>query len=893
MKESFMRGAKLLGAGTLFAVSLTTSASALNYKIGDVDLRVDINTSAGVSVRVADRNHNLLPTVNGGPSDSRTIFNYGPGVANGSAVTGTINYGTPASCLDNGAATLCNKNGPTRADGAYAASINSDDSRLNWDRGDLQSASIKTTIDVDARSGNWSYFMRLNAFQDFALDGSGGPERTAIGSDAETDAVRNIELLDAFISYDGEIGGSPYQLKVGRQVLNWGESTFVLGGNSVFNPIDVNAFVRPGSEIKEALLPVEAISGSISLTDDLSVEAYVGGWDKIKLPSAGTPFGPTDGFVEGGINASFIGGSYSSGNGRINCHRTATAPGAAAYGIATDSSALTQTLGAAYEAALFDARGFNCTQGDANAQRFLDFRYALGTNGSATPEQERVAATDPYSLPRAYGRDDEGEFDGNNHGIALKYYSEDLNSTEFGLYYQRYQSRIPYVSIFAPGPTTGMSTPSIVTDTHLRQGNHAVAYGANANPAAAGNAADGGVTFSGLPGFASTCAGWADNGGVAQATAQAVGLTAATVTSYNGIAVTDDVGMLNATVGALGASIDGAVTGTPVAAPGSVVNTAITPGSLAHLVKVSCAVISEHVANGDATALYGANQGELLAGIGWGGSEIVAEYPTIDSYGASFATTLFDWGVQGEVVFRPDMPLQIDTDSVVIATLVANCGFAGYGGGLTTTTFTANAYYASARGLACGDTGLISGIDHQDVWNWDIGTTATFPASNPVTSAIGADRIILLTEFAGVYADGIDDDTGLFESGMPTVNMCTSGSDLPLKSLFNLDPRDADECRATEHAYGMVLYLAAEYPNFLGSAWNYSTNVVYSTGLDGRAVRPAGTWNEDIERASLGMNWEYQGHTKLSLSYSDYFGDEKYDASEDKDFVSFSYSRSF
>ena len=58
MKESFMRRAKVLGVGTLFAVGLTTSASALNYKIGDVDLRVDINTSAGVSVRVADRNDN-------------------------------------------------------------------------------------------------------------------------------------------------------------------------------------------------------------------------------------------------------------------------------------------------------------------------------------------------------------------------------------------------------------------------------------------------------------------------------------------------------------------------------------------------------------------------------------------------------------------------------------------------------------------------------------------------------------------------------------------------------------------------------------------------------------------------------------------------------------------
>ena len=56
--------------------------------------------------------------------------------------------------MDNGPASLCNKNGPTRANGAYASSINADDSRLNWDRGDMQSASIKTTIDVDARSAD-------------------------------------------------------------------------------------------------------------------------------------------------------------------------------------------------------------------------------------------------------------------------------------------------------------------------------------------------------------------------------------------------------------------------------------------------------------------------------------------------------------------------------------------------------------------------------------------------------------------------------------------------------------------------------------------------------------------------------------------------------------------
>ena len=144
MKESFMRRAKVLGVGTLFAVGLTTSASALNYKIGDVDLRVDINTSAGVSVRVADRNDKLLPTVNGGPTDSRVIFKFGTGAATGaaSAQIGARSFGTPLSCMDNGAV-ICNKNGPTTADGAYAGSINSDDSRLNWDRGDLRLVPLK------------------------------------------------------------------------------------------------------------------------------------------------------------------------------------------------------------------------------------------------------------------------------------------------------------------------------------------------------------------------------------------------------------------------------------------------------------------------------------------------------------------------------------------------------------------------------------------------------------------------------------------------------------------------------------------------------------------------------------------------------------------------------
>ncbi len=52
-----------------------------------------------------------------------------------------------------------------------------------------------------------------------------------------------------------DIGDMPLDVRVGRQVVNWGEATFIQGIN-VLNPIDVSAFRRPGAEIKEGLLPV-------------------------------------------------------------------------------------------------------------------------------------------------------------------------------------------------------------------------------------------------------------------------------------------------------------------------------------------------------------------------------------------------------------------------------------------------------------------------------------------------------------------------------------------------------------------------------------------------------------------------------------------------------------
>jgi len=42
-------------------------------------------------------------------------------------------------------------------------------------------------------------------------------------------------------------------VRLGRQVISWGESTFIPNGINVINPIDVARLRTPGSELREAL----------------------------------------------------------------------------------------------------------------------------------------------------------------------------------------------------------------------------------------------------------------------------------------------------------------------------------------------------------------------------------------------------------------------------------------------------------------------------------------------------------------------------------------------------------------------------------------------------------------------------------------------------------------
>lgn len=853
----FKNKLSLLGMSALLGVGLSVSpASAAGFNFNGWNVEADLSGSVGVSVRVADREQSLVSTANGGPGNTAANI----GLVGGPATALLGAGGISDLCLNN--AVVCINAPLTTVNGAYSGSINTDDGRLNFDSGDLQGGTFKLTSDVTARKGAVSLFARINGFYDAIMDDQGSFERTNITDDSKGRAVANLEILDLYANFDTELAGNPMQVRVGKQVINWGESTFVLGGNSTFNPIDVAAIVKPGAEIKEALLPVEAIYASLALPNDVSVEAYVGGHDPYILPPAGTPFTDVDGFFGGGVGGSFIGGGGGSGAGRINCaynDANATALGykeriIAAGGEFNEASAFSQDLGAAAEAYTLTKYGYNCTTAGSAGARFLDNKYALGSTAGITSEEERIAGSDSNFIPRNYNLDDTPDF-GDTYGLAVRWYAENLGSTEFGFYAQKYNSRIPYVGIKSKGPQVGIGVTGPETS--------------NMNRWSEGNG-----PFAGLGGMRATC-------GASQETVNA---------SLNNVAAFDPTGVMDTNT-TLGLAVQDALD----TAAGETVEFTSQAGSAARAFEMACLSINSARATG--TNAVGLDNGEMFIGMGYGYNELFAEYPEVEAYGASFATTLLGWGVQGEVAYRPDMPLQIDTDAVTISALVADCTFLMYGGELLSATFESLAEsktYGNRDGkAACGQAGKFSGIEESDVYNWDIGTTATFTRSNPVVSWLGADIAVLLTEFAGVYAPDIQDG-GRFKngSGIKSSNVCTSGSDLALGGVFDLDPRNGTECRATSHAVGGVILANLRYNNFMGTAISVTPQVVYSEGIKGRAIRPAGNWMEDQGRVGYSINFDYQD-LSVNVSYADYFGDVKYNRNIDKDFAAISVKTSF
>jgi len=191
-----------------------------------------------------------------------------------------------------------------------------DDGNLNYDKGDAFTQTIKGIHDLgltyETEEGTtFGAFVRGKYWYDYALDqndvhhGSGTNGYVAnepINDDDFNDLTKSkgAALLDAYIFTGFYLGDTAVDLRIGKQVVNWGESSFIQGGINAVNPVDAAAFRRPGAEVKEGLLPVNMLFANIGLTDNLSVEAfYQLEFEPTVIDSCGTYFSTADYLAEG------------------------------------------------------------------------------------------------------------------------------------------------------------------------------------------------------------------------------------------------------------------------------------------------------------------------------------------------------------------------------------------------------------------------------------------------------------------------------------------------------------------------------------------------------------------------------------------------------------------
>lgn len=265
-----------------------------------------------------------------------------------------------------------------------AATGTVDDGNLNFRRGEAVSSPLKVMGEVEIKDKDWGVFLRGKAWYDFTLNEKGVPhgnfgnghEPGAKLSEAGFNSLskfQGVALLDAFVYKDLNLGNNKnLSVRLGNQVLNWGESQFISGINS-FNPIDVAAARRPGATVKETLIPFPLVSANLGFGQGVSVEAfYQLKWEPTQLDGCGT--------------------FYSIGD--PICSAVVAAP-------------------------------FN--QGISDREGFTGILRGPFTGFTAIVDRQ------PDKKPR----------NGGQFGIAIHKVFPELNDTDVGLYFVRYNQRIP------------------------------------------------------------------------------------------------------------------------------------------------------------------------------------------------------------------------------------------------------------------------------------------------------------------------------------------------------------------------------------------------------------------------------------------------------------------
>lgn len=280
-QNRFNKSSLAIGIATLIGTSSPTLGE--NWEFGDVSVSLDSTFTLATSIRVEDRDFDLIGNSNH-PQLDWSGYNAATNVKYQAADVWSL------------------------TDGNYSS--NGDLGNLSHDSGKAFSTQVAGNHDLDINFGDYGFFTRAFWFYDFEQSGTehgaanpitGNTHDLCASSNAEELLCKDFRILDAYFYGDFWIDDKPLSVRIGDQVISWGESTFIQHGINTTNPVDVNRARAPGAELKEVFIPVGMVYASLGLTDTVSVSAYYQyEWERSWLPVAGSYFATNDFAGEGG-----------------------------------------------------------------------------------------------------------------------------------------------------------------------------------------------------------------------------------------------------------------------------------------------------------------------------------------------------------------------------------------------------------------------------------------------------------------------------------------------------------------------------------------------------------------------------------------------------------------
>lgn len=160
----------------------------------------------------------------------------------------------------------------SRSKGGDRNSANYDNGNANYDRGDLVSSIFRVSNDLDLNYKNFGAFFRVSSFYDHAIQNKDFNPNLADQRVIRNRLGHDYEIYDAFVRGRFTVLDRNLGVRVGKQVISLGESTFIPNGLNALNPVDVAKLRTPGAELKEAFLPTQMLQLTYDVTDNLSVE---------------------------------------------------------------------------------------------------------------------------------------------------------------------------------------------------------------------------------------------------------------------------------------------------------------------------------------------------------------------------------------------------------------------------------------------------------------------------------------------------------------------------------------------------------------------------------------------------------------------------------------------